>query len=206
MWIGKVVIYSVDNGVGEIELVLQYAQLCLKQEFYPGGIFLSDARDENIGSQIIKFGKNKLNLKFLDGLDIQQQVSDCWSYWPSQGDVLLILDNIRDYQQVKIYLPPYEKRFKVIVITKELYGQSWLNASFELFLLNGLPQEHKDEQGEFDIENDILILLGIGFCLQLFSTISLIASYIWCNSYPWKHTFQTYGWVIEFIRSCILFF
>jgi len=113
------------GGVGKTELALQYAQFHQKLSTYPGGLCWIRAGEVAIGTQIVSFAKVQLGLQLPDGLDLPQQVAYCWRNWLA-GDVLLVLDDVRDYQEVKPYLPPAESRFKVLITTRRKgLGQSF---------------------------------------------------------------------------------
>jgi hypothetical protein len=200
----RVVFTSVKDDARKSEIALQYAHLCLNEKIYPGGICWVHARDENVGSQLVSFSKTQLNLEVPDSLNIEEQVHYCWSHW-LQSDVLIILDNVKEYQQIEPFLPPNERRYKIIVTTEYLCQQSWLDKSFELFSVDITQQECEDEQNESEGESELFLLL-IGLVFQSISTLSLIASYIWCGSSPWQQKFTPNGWIIEFLRSGILLF
>ncbi len=65
------------GGVGKTELALQYAQHHWQQQTYPGGVCWLRARDENIGIQIVAFGRSQLQLNPPEDLELFTQVSFC---------------------------------------------------------------------------------------------------------------------------------
>ena len=106
------------GGIGKTELALQYA---LKfYEDYQGGVCWLRARQE-IATQIVDFGRSRLNLRIPDSIeDINLQVAWCWQHWP-QGRVLLVLDDVVEYERAKAWLPN-EQRFQILLTTRETLG------------------------------------------------------------------------------------
>ncbi|MEH1766917.1 MAG: tetratricopeptide repeat protein [Nostoc sp.] len=106
------------GGLGKTELALQYAMA--HREIYKGGICWLLAKTGDVGIQVVQFARTQLDLnppQYLDG-DLPSQVEYCWQHW-REGDVLLVLDDVGEYQQVKPYLPPPFSRFKVLITTRE---------------------------------------------------------------------------------------
>ena len=136
------------GGVGKTELALQYAQIHWQQQSYPGGVCWLQARDLDLGTQIVAFARAHLQLNPPDDLDLASQVAYCWRNWstpPSPplarggtgegtggGEVLVVLDDVTDYQQVKPYLPPVEPRFKVLITTRLQLGSSIQQLSLDV--------------------------------------------------------------------------
>ncbi|HLP88932.1 MAG TPA: tetratricopeptide repeat protein [Nostocaceae cyanobacterium] len=108
------------GGLGKTELATQYALIHLLLKTYPGGICWLRAGKENIniGTQILQFATTKLGLKLPDNLDAVKQVDYCWSNWRRDGDVLIVLDDVTDYQSVKPYLPPASLKFKLLITSR----------------------------------------------------------------------------------------
>ncbi|MEQ8381427.1 MAG: FxSxx-COOH system tetratricopeptide repeat protein [Coleofasciculus sp. A1-SPW-01] len=105
------------GGVGKTELALQYALHHQKQGTYPGGLCWILAGDGVVGTQIVSFARTQLDLQLPDGLELTEQVAYCWRHW-RRGDVLFIFDDVRNFRQIKPYLPPAESRFKVLITTR----------------------------------------------------------------------------------------
>ncbi len=105
------------GGIGKTELALQYA-LRYWQQHYQGGVCWLQARDREIGTQIINYGRVQLKLNLPEDLELQDQVAYCWRNWKPEGDILVVLDDVTSYQAIKPYLPPNDERFKVIVTTR----------------------------------------------------------------------------------------
>ncbi|MEQ8999040.1 MAG: tetratricopeptide repeat protein [Coleofasciculus sp. B1-GNL1-01] len=123
------------GGVGKTELALQYALHHQKQGTYPGGLCWILAGDGVVGTQIVSFARTQLDLQLPDGLELTEQVAYCWRHW-RRGDVLFIFDDVRNYRQIKPYLPPAESRFKVLITTR----RQKLGASFQRIHLDVLTE------------------------------------------------------------------
>ncbi|CBN55057.1 MULTISPECIES: tetratricopeptide repeat protein [Kamptonema] len=109
------------GGIGKTELALQYALIC--KQTYQGGICWLRAKGLNVGTQIVQFGRSRLQLQPPEDLDLTGQVGFCWTHWAA-GKVLVILDDVTDYEVIKPYLPPAESRFKVLMTTRLRLGKS----------------------------------------------------------------------------------
>ncbi|NEO59470.1 MAG: tetratricopeptide repeat protein, partial [Moorea sp. SIO4G2] len=124
-------------GVGKTELAIQYAQHQKQQSTYPAGICWIQVQASNPGEQLLSFAKSQLNLNPPDDWELSDQLDYCWSRWPPlDGDVLIILDDVRDYEDIEGYLPPEESRFKVLITTRKY----WLSESFEQLRLEVLDE------------------------------------------------------------------
>ncbi|MBW4559642.1 MAG: tetratricopeptide repeat protein [Mojavia pulchra JT2-VF2] len=109
------------GGIGKTELALQYA--LLRKQTYQGGICWLRAKGLNVGTQIVQFGQSRLQLHPPEDLDLIGQVGFCWTHWPA-GEVLVIFDDVTDYEIIKPYFPPAEPRFKVMIATRLRLGKS----------------------------------------------------------------------------------
>jgi tetratricopeptide (TPR) repeat protein len=109
------------GGIGKTELALQYAIAQLEHQNYPAGLCWLTCRAQEIATQIVSFAKTKLLLTIPDDLEAKEQVDLIWRCWP-EGDALLILDNVTDYNAIALYLPPPEPRFKVLITTRQNFG------------------------------------------------------------------------------------
>ncbi|AVQ71120.1 hypothetical protein B5D77_07150 [Microcystis sp. MC19] len=123
-------------GVGKTELALQYALYHKKKSTYPGGICWVGVQGETVGVQLLNFAKSLLGLFPPEDLNLRGQLDYCWARWQPPGDVLLILDDVHQYEEIQDYLPPQEQRFKVLITTR----QHWLAASFEQLRLPVLSE------------------------------------------------------------------
>ena len=124
------------RGAGKTELALQYALHHQQLLTYPGGLCWIQAGEADVATQIVRFARIQLNLQLPDGLDLAEQVAYCWRNWQA-GEVLLVLDDVQDYQQVKPYLPPPDLRFKIVVTTR----RQDLAESFKILRLPVLTEE-----------------------------------------------------------------
>ena len=134
----RIAITSVTGmgGIGKTELALQYAHFHLIQKTYKGGICWLDCRGENVGIQITSFATSRFSLQIPKEEDLQTRIEFCWRNW-SPGDVLIIFDDVVDYEDVVNCLPPKELRFKVLITTR----QKWLTQSFERLELKVLDKD-----------------------------------------------------------------
>lgn len=128
------------GGVGKTELVLQYArQYFLERKQYQGGVCCLSARDVDLGTQVVQFGRIEMGLEPPDDFDLAEQVQWVWRRWqPEAGDVLVVLDDVVDYKAVEPYLTPDEPRFKTVITTR-LQRLSPKFAALELKVLS-LPE------------------------------------------------------------------
>jgi tetratricopeptide (TPR) repeat protein len=105
------------GGIGKTELALQYAIDQLQQGQYPAGFCWLRARDREIATDIVTFAQVHLGLSLPDELEIEDQVRFCWQRWP-EGEALVVLDDVTDYQAIAPYLPPADPRFKLLITTR----------------------------------------------------------------------------------------
>ncbi len=108
------------GGVGKTELAIQYAQG--HAETYKGGICWLYPKRGDIGAQIVEFAIAHFpNFTLPNGLTLAGQVQFCWQRW-AEGQVLIVIDDVADYRQIKSYIPS-ESRFKVLITTRENLGK-----------------------------------------------------------------------------------
>ncbi len=109
------------GGCGKSELALQYGWRQWQNHHYPGGICWLNAFSGDLGLQILNFAYLGLGLTVpLEGV-LAERVAFCWQYWPP-GQVLIIIDDLRDYGLIEPYLPPIsDSRFHVIITTRFNY-------------------------------------------------------------------------------------
>ncbi|NET25842.1 tetratricopeptide repeat protein [Okeania sp. SIO1I7] len=123
-------------GVGKTELALQYALSSKKELTYPGGICWIGVREISVVQQLLEFAQTQLGLFPAEGWTLEQYLDYCWSNWQPPGDVLIILDDVDKYEEIAGYLPPQEKRFKLLITTRRY----WLSESFENLRLEVLDE------------------------------------------------------------------
>ncbi|MGB3531887.1 MAG: tetratricopeptide repeat protein [Microcoleaceae cyanobacterium] len=121
------------GGIGKTELALQYSQLHLQRETYPGGVCWLRVSDQNVGVNILNYAKVYLKLNPPEDEDLDIQIAYCWRNWPippnppyPTSDVLLIFDDVSDYTAIEKFLPS-DPRFKILVTTRK----QWLADSFQ---------------------------------------------------------------------------
>ncbi|MEH2035479.1 tetratricopeptide repeat protein [Nostoc sp.] len=117
------------GGLGKTELALQYAKA--HHENYKGGICWLLAKTGDMGIQIVQFARTQLDLNLPEDLDLLAQVQYCFRLW-REGNVLLVLDDVGEYQQVKPYLPSPSSRFKVLITTRQHLGASIKELSLDV--------------------------------------------------------------------------
>ncbi|MEH2046414.1 tetratricopeptide repeat protein, partial [Nostoc sp.] len=158
------------GGVGKTELALQYAKA--HRETYKGGICWLLAKTGDVGIQVVQFARTQLDLNPPENLteDSQKkllaQVQYCWRRW-RDGDVLLVLDDVSDYEQVKLYLQSLPSRFKVLMTTRQNLGRiaqlslDVLQPEAALELLRSLLKETPERiERELVIANQLCEWLG----------------------------------------------
>jgi hypothetical protein len=109
------------GGIGKSELELQYAWQEWRQQTYRGGICWLNVSESNPGLSILSFAQIHLGLRLPEEGELVERVRYVWQGWlkNEQDQTLIIFDDVRDYQQVKDYLPPQaDQRFKVIITTR----------------------------------------------------------------------------------------
>ncbi|WP_292834096.1 tetratricopeptide repeat protein [Nostoc sp. JL33] len=108
------------GGVGKTELALQYA--IQRRETYNGGLCWLLPKTGDVGIQVVQFARTQLDLKPPEDFDLLAQVQYCWRRW-RDGDVLLVLDDVSNYEEVKPYLQSLPSRFKVLMTTRQKLGR-----------------------------------------------------------------------------------
>jgi NB-ARC domain len=104
------------GGIGKTELANKYARSSL--EVYPGGIIWVNARAEDVSSQIFVPCQRWFRMRFPDEMDPAERVASCWANWPTEGDVLVVFDDVFDYTLIESNLPLQPSRFKVLITTR----------------------------------------------------------------------------------------
>jgi tetratricopeptide (TPR) repeat protein len=111
------------SGVGKTELALQYAYSKLREEAYPGGICWIQASVQDVGIGILEFARNQLGLPQPPELlnTVPQQVKWVCDRWQGKP-ILLVLDDVVDYDAVQPYLQQLDARFRVLMTTRWKLG------------------------------------------------------------------------------------
>ncbi|MEM9275566.1 MAG: tetratricopeptide repeat protein, partial [Cyanobacteria bacterium P01_F01_bin.143] len=105
------------GGIGKTELAIVYSLISLKHNNYSGGICWLRCREENISLKIVEFAQTKLNLEPPEKLELPAKVDWCWTNW-QDGDTLIVLDDVTDYESIRPYLPPQSSQFKILITTR----------------------------------------------------------------------------------------
>lgn len=116
---GKVAIIAAIagmGGVGKTELAIQYAIQHLAD--YPGGVCWIPAKYPDVGIELVSFARSHFSLNPPDDWDFKTKVNFCWQNW-QPGEVLLLIDDVTNYEEIQPYLPPaIQPRFKVLMTTR----------------------------------------------------------------------------------------
>jgi tetratricopeptide (TPR) repeat protein len=120
------------GGVGKTELAIRYAWQHLQVlGDSASGVCWVDARDGDVGIQLVNFARSILNLKPPEDWDLPTQLKYCWRNW-QKGNWLIVIDDVTNYrQQVKSYLPPESSQFKVLLTAREEFGRPIKNLSLD---------------------------------------------------------------------------
>ncbi|MDB9389627.1 tetratricopeptide repeat protein [Microcystis aeruginosa] len=159
------------GGIGKTELARQFGWQQWREKAYPGGIcWLNVAESDGgfIGTSILDFARVHLKLTLPDEGELDVKIRYCWQNWLA-GNVLIIFDDVRDYQQIRDYLPPQEeKRFQVLITTRKEY----LSATIATFRVEVLKEKDaldllrsylKDNRIDTQIEAAKLLCQDLGY-------------------------------------------
>jgi plasmid maintenance system killer protein len=118
------------GGIGKTELAVQYA--IKHKEDYSGGLCWLQGRAGDIGSQIVSFALSRLGLAIPEGLEPPDQVGYCWQHW-KEGQVLLVYDDVTDFQAIAPLLPPRDmSRFKVLMTSRQRAGANYKSIDLDV--------------------------------------------------------------------------
>jgi hypothetical protein len=159
------------GGIGKTELARQFGWQQWREKAYPGGICwlnVATRQPVDIGTNILDFARVNLKLTLPDEGELDIKIRYCWQNWLA-GNVLIIFDDVRDYQQIKDYLPPQEeKRFQVLITTRKEY----LSATIATFRVEVLKEEDaldllrsyfRDNRIDTQIEEAKLLCQDLGY-------------------------------------------
>ena len=80
------------------------------------------SRSFDIAEQIINFAKTNLDLNVPDDREkkkLLENVQWCWRHWSeTPKNTLVIIDDVVEYKEIKLYLPPIKSGFKVLLTSK----------------------------------------------------------------------------------------
>ncbi|MBD2446388.1 NB-ARC domain-containing protein,Caspase domain-containing protein [Nostoc sp. FACHB-152] len=152
------------GGVGKTELAIQYSWQYL--EDYPGGCCWLNPQGTELGTQLVEFGMvNFPNFYPPQELSMNGKVGYCWRNWQA-GKVLLVFDDVKDWKQIKDYLPAKGSRFKVLITTRQNTGLTYpslplgeLSADAALELLTQLLGRDRVE-GELEFAQKLCQFVG----------------------------------------------
>ncbi|TRU33639.1 MAG: tetratricopeptide repeat protein [Microcystis aeruginosa Ma_MB_F_20061100_S20] len=159
------------GGIGKTELARQFGWQQWQEKAYPGGICwlnVATRQPVDIGTSILDFARLYLKLTLPDEGELEEKIRYCWQNWLA-GNVLIIFDDVLEYQQIKDYLPPQEeKRFQVLITTRKEY----LSATITTFRVKVLKEEDaldllrsylKDNRIDTQIEEAKLLCQDLGY-------------------------------------------
>ena len=110
------------GGVGKSELAVQYARQFLQGSYRGGVVWLSA---ERAGLELLSFARSQFfpDVDFSQFGDLAEQLAFCWARWPVKEtppeSVLLVFDDVTDYRSQVADLLPNDKRFRVLVTTRQ---------------------------------------------------------------------------------------
>ena len=145
---GAVAITAIQGmgGIGKTELARQYAQRHL--DAYAGGVCWLQSRELDVATQIVEYAQVYLQLTPPEGMELAAQVAYCWNHWPTSQDsqtekadgpanerVLVVYDDVTDYERVASMLPPEDERFVVLMTTRRQHLATTVSP-FEIAVLS----------------------------------------------------------------------
>ena len=127
------------GGVGKTELAIQYA---LSQEFQQRYVacYWFSLNEGNLASLVLQKAAPYLAMpeEIQKSDDVYEQVKWCWQNWhPPEGEVLVILDDVKSLDDIPKQAMPINPRFKVMLTTR----QRNLSPSFRELQLGVLPED-----------------------------------------------------------------
>jgi tetratricopeptide (TPR) repeat protein len=108
------------GGVGKTELAIQYALSEVFQQHYAACYWFS-LNERDLATQVLLKARPYLAMPeaIEKSTDVAEQVKWCWQNWyPTEGDVLVILDDVQDLADIPRWAMPIDPRFKVMLTTR----------------------------------------------------------------------------------------
>jgi tetratricopeptide (TPR) repeat protein len=149
------------GGVGKTELAIQYALSKEFQQRYVACYWFS-LNEGNLASLVLQKAAPYLAMpeEIQKSDDVYEQVKWCWQNWhPPEGEVLVILDDVKSLDDIPKQAMPINPRFKVMLTTR----QGNLSPSFRELQLVVLPENEAlellkrivDRDGSSRIESEL---------------------------------------------------
>jgi tetratricopeptide (TPR) repeat protein len=149
------------GGVGKTELAIQYA---LSQEFQQRYVacYWFSLNEGNLASLVLQKAAPYLAMpeEIQKSDNVYEQVKWCWQNWhPPEGEILVILDDVKSLDDIPKQAMPIAPRFKVMLTTR----QRNLSPSFRELQLGVLPEHEAlellkrivDRDGSSRIESEL---------------------------------------------------
>ena len=149
------------GGVGKTELAIQYALSKEFQQRYVACYWFS-LNEGSLASLVLQKAAPYLAMpeEIQKSDDVYDQVKWCWQNWhPLEGEVLVILDDVKSLDDIPKQAMPINPRFKVMLTTR----QRNLSPSFRELQLGVLPKDEAlkllqkivDRDGSSRIESEL---------------------------------------------------
>ncbi|OYQ63523.1 hypothetical protein B9G53_16505 [Pseudanabaena sp. SR411] len=126
------------GGVGKSELALQYALRHLLTD-YGGGICWLRGNEGTLPTQLQDFVQVQLGENMPDGLDSGEKLAGhCWRRLLErvEGEMLVVLDNVKSFDEVKPFLPPQNGKFRVLATTRFGLGDAMQQYTLDVLVLD----------------------------------------------------------------------
>ena len=125
------------GGVGKSELALQYALRHLLTD-YVGGICWLRGHEGTLPTQLQDFVQVQFGETMPDGLDSGEKLAGhCWRRLSErvEGQMLVVLDDVKNYENVEPFLPPLEGKFRVLATTRLGLGNAMQQYTLDVLVL-----------------------------------------------------------------------
>jgi len=151
------------GGVGKSELALQYALRHLLTD-YGGGICWLRGNEGTLPTQLQDFVQVQLGETMPDGLNSGEKLAGhCWRRLSERvaGQMLVVLDDVKDYGNVEPFLPTLDGKFRVLVTTRLGLGNAMQQYRLDVLVLAAavdllksfLPEADPRRENEEAIKN-----------------------------------------------------